>query len=134
VILFLRFQSYFWTIFTVPAQGFFNALVYFRGTMEHPRRGYTGTAQQTRSLSVFAPAFQQWGSLRRSFLRRHSAASADPIAAGVAHMIQDEDLQDLEEVDPVVERIDRNGANEASRIPSDQVGMDLSTISEVNKH
>jgi hypothetical protein len=53
---------------------------------------------------------------------------ADSLAVVVAHVTQDQESQDPQNEDPVMERIDRNGATEGSRIFSDPVGMELSTI------
>ena len=115
----------------LPTQGFFNALIYFRSTTKQPRRSITAD-QKTRSSSDFTPLCRQWGSLRRVFSSRRLSASADPTAAVVARVIQEEELQDSKEEDPVAEQIDRNEATEGSRILSDPVGMELSIMSETN--
>jgi hypothetical protein len=94
------------------------------------------------------PLSRKWENVRRLFSRRRSSAgSTDPLALVVARVKEEEDLQDLEEEkqvvaavgacvpeeedlqdlkegDPVVDQIDRNGATEGSRIPSDQAGME----------
>jgi hypothetical protein len=119
------FQIAFWSFFILPTQGFFNALIYFYSATKQPRRSST-TTEQPELSSFFAPALQQWGSFQRSFSKRRSAASADPIVAVAARVRQDMELEE----DLVVEEIDRNGASEVTRIPSDPVGMDLPTISE----
>jgi hypothetical protein len=148
----------FWPFFIVPAQGFFNALIYFHNntTTKQPRASSSRTTEEPRSSSFFAPSVQQWDYIRRSFSRRRSTARADPITSGAACVLQEMDLRDLEDADPlasvvvafetqeedlqdlgekalVVEEIDRNGATEGSRRPSDSVGMELSrTIPEAS--
>jgi hypothetical protein len=132
VIAFFLFQVEFWPFFILPAQGFFNALIYFRSTTKQPRRG--SSAEQSRSSSFFSPSLQQWKSFRRSFSKRRSTVSADPLAAAVVvRAAQEEDLQDLEAEQPIEEKVDRNGATEGSRIPLDSVEMELSrTTSEAS--
>jgi hypothetical protein len=139
VIAFFLFQIYFCTIFILPTQGFFNALIYFHVAMRKPRRVSTPeTSEHTNpSFTDPAPPFRQWENFRRSFSRRRSSGggeSADPLAAVTARVPEEEDLQDLEEEKPVVDQIDRDGATEGSRIPSDLVGMELHsrTIPEAN--
>jgi hypothetical protein len=114
------FQYAFFTIFMVPTQGVFNALIYFR---------LFPTKQRSSSFCV--PPFRQWGSFRGSLSRRRSAASNDPIETDVARAAQEEDLQDSEEEIPVVEQTARNGATEGSRI-LDPVEMELSLVPEAN--
>jgi hypothetical protein len=154
VIAFFLFQIDFWPFFILPAQGFFNALIYFHSAAKQPRRSTT-TTEQPHSSSFFAPSLPQWESFRRAFSRKCSTAIADPIAAAVTHVkqevdsqdlegadplavvvacvTQEEDIQELVEEEPVLERIHRNGATEGLRIPSDSVRMELSrTISEAS--
>jgi hypothetical protein len=83
--------------------------------------------EPTHSCSSDSPPVRQL-----SFPLRRSTASADPIVAGVERVLQEEKLQDSGDEDPVVEHIDRNGAAGGSRILSDPVGMELSTISVAN--
>jgi hypothetical protein len=127
VIAFLRFQVMFWTIFVLPTQGFFNALIYFNVvTTKQARRGSI-PEQTTRSSTDSSSLFRHWESLRRSFsIRRSSAASTDPIATVVVRVTEEDNLQDSEEQKPVPEQTDRNGATEGSQIPSDSVEMELS--------
>jgi hypothetical protein len=87
--------------------------------MKQPQQ--TSTTEQPRSSS--RTSFRRLGSHQLSFSSRRTSASADPIAAVVARVIHEEELQDSDEVDPaVVEQIvTRNGATAGSRIPSNPV-------------
>jgi hypothetical protein len=121
VIAFLRFQVVFLTIFVLPIQGFFNALIYFDVTIK-PRRGSI-PEHTTRSSSFFVPPFRRWGF---SFSRRcSSAASTDPKVTVVVRAAQEEEFKDFEEENPVTEQNDTNGDSEEWPIPSIPVGMEL---------
>jgi hypothetical protein len=119
------------------------------------RRSRT-TEQSSRSSSFFAPSFRRWESFWCSFRTRRSTPSADALVAVVGRVTKEAELQDLEGGDPstavvarvtqeeepqdsqnedpgVMEQIaDRNGATEGSRILSDPVGIELSTLPEAN--
>jgi hypothetical protein len=111
---FLFFQYAFWAIFLLPTQGFFNALIYFYSPMKQPRpRIVEPTHACSSGVTDFTPP------------KRHSTASDDPLAA-----VAERELQDYGDEDIAVEQIDRNGASGISRIGSDPVEMELSTLSE----
>jgi hypothetical protein len=126
----LHFQVALLTVFMLPAQGFFNALVYFYSTKQ-PRPSST-VEQRTHSSALFAPPFRRWVRVLCSFSKRRSTASADPIASVASVTVQEEELQDLEKKDPVLEQIDRNETIAGSGISTNLVGIDLSTVPEAN--
>jgi hypothetical protein len=128
VIAFFFFQYAFWTMFLLPTQGFFNALIYFYSPMQKPRQRATEPTHACSSgFTDATPPLRRF-----SFPLRRSTASADPVVAFVEHVLQEEELQDSGDEDPDVDQIDRNGATGGSWIGSDPVGMELSTISEAN--
>jgi hypothetical protein len=55
-------QLVFWAIFMLPAQGFFNSLIYFYSPMKQPRKSFVRSSLSRKRSSVTnvpeAPAFQ----------------------------------------------------------------------------
>jgi hypothetical protein len=100
----------FCSIFIVPAQGFFNALIYFHSAREQQPRRSTSTAEHAPPSSSFfvPPSFQLWGSFRRLLPGRRSAVRTESIAAAGANdvMAEEEELQDSGDEDPVAEPVD----------------------------
>jgi hypothetical protein len=86
----------FWAVFMSPAQGFFNALIYFYSPMKQPRRS---TVEPLSGASDDPQRFRQWGSFQSSFTRRRSSESNIPSAAAAA--IQEKESQELNEDEPV---------------------------------
>jgi hypothetical protein len=81
----------FWAIFMLPAQGFFNSLIYFYSPMKQPRRS----------------------AVQSSLSRKRSSATNVPVLPPA--LFQDKESQELGEDEPVVEsQIITNAITEGS--------------------
>jgi hypothetical protein len=98
-------QMVFWAIFILPAQGFFNSLIYFYSPMKQPRRSTTEQPGSLDDLSL-------WGSFRRSFSRRrssrHSSTSTVPLAAA----LQEKECQEMTEDESAEQQSKTNATTE----------------------
>jgi hypothetical protein len=95
----------FWAIFMLPAQGFFNSLIYFYSPMKQPRRS----------------------AVQSSLSRKRSSATNVPV---LAPAFQDKESQELGEVEPPVElQIITNAITEGSPPAGCEENLEVEVLS-----
>jgi cytoskeletal protein RodZ len=86
----------------LPAQGFFNSLIYFYSPMTQTRRStIKAPVPPKEATGVLDDNMSLWGGFRLSFSRKRSSASTVPVPPA----FQAKEFQELDEDEPVVQHI-----------------------------